>query len=159
MNNQRAYEYVKEQNFNHSPRTNFIFCEESAGRIKIRTNLFKLGSYTHDPNTGWLSSQLLALYALGFTGKVEIVEHNLSEKLAQKCFLRPNKLGKLCAMVAEKFELEVKDVGEIRHKDLYASTYWQHSATGEKNGSILLELELSLLGYQTVFTNHAGCEV
>ena len=150
--------YIDSENQNRRPRVNFLSCDEKTNTVEIKTNLSKAGGYNHDPNIGWLSSQLFTFYVLGHRGDVEIVEHNLTNKLAQKCFLRPNKLGKLCAQVAKQFDLNVKSVGRIKHNDLYDLEYWKYSQTGEKNGSILLQLELEKEGYKTLFTNHAGCE-
>lgn len=138
-------------------RTNRMSLVEN-NEVILQTNLLKSGSYCHDPNIGWVSSVLFSLYKLGFNGKVSLTEHNLTEKLTKRCFSGKNKLAKAFRFCANQFDIDVSLFGNISPSDCYEGDYWSYANTGEKIGSILLEVELRNLGHKVLFTNHAGCE-
>jgi hypothetical protein len=142
------------------PRVNYLLQEGS--EVLIKTNLQKNGNFTHDPNIGWLGSNLWTLKSLGFQGNVSLISHRLDDKTVQKAFKGKtrNKLVKLMYDMASSFEtLSVSGIGNIESQDLYQGNYWQYSSSGEKVGSIQQEIILAAkTGAKTIFSNHAGCE-
>lgn len=127
--------------------------------IKIKTNLKKKNGINHDPNMGWLSSTLWTLFELG-ERDIVLTDCNLNHHLATKQFEGDNKLAKNIKILCSKgLRFYESTLGKYIQPGTLSNQYVITNETrGEKVGTIFLEMELLKKGWQSVFSNHAGCE-
>jgi hypothetical protein len=98
--------------------------------ISISGRLVKSGGLAHDPNIGALSLIAATLRKLGWTKRIQIVEHGLTAQM-----VRPkNKFVQIANHL--KIELDgIKLPGAYLPEE-----YWEYETTGEKLGSIFLHI-------------------
>jgi len=117
--------------------------------ITVSGRLVKSGRLGHDPNIGALSLICVTLRKLGFTGRIEIVLHGLSQKM-----LTPrNKFIRICNLY------EINLSGLNVPKSTMLEEYWYFESSSEKLVTIFLHLLVEEFsnGY-SIYENHAGCE-
>ena len=146
----------------HRTVSNSLYYSFDNKALIIETNLSKGGEMTHDPNIGWLSSILWTLRILKNKREVLISKTGLDPASLWFSFRNTpgNKLVKLVYDVCGYYPINFFGLqdGPIQPQERFLDSYWQYTSTGEKCGSILLEIDLQRLGWKTLFTNHAGCE-
>ncbi len=117
--------------------------------ITISGRLVKSGSLSHDPNIGALSLISATLRKLGWTQRIQITNHGLSQFM-----VRPsNKF----VQIANHLNVEIEDI--TLPKALFPDLYWHYEENGEKLGTIFLHLAVEEFskGF-SIYENHAGCE-
>lgn len=126
-----------------------IAITQTDGTIFISGRLFKNGSLSHDPNIGALTLISKALRVLGWTGKIILTHHGLTQdhvKQSNKFILIANLLN---------LELEGLTIPKIQ----MPSEYWKFEKNSEKLASILLHiLSLQTKNIVPIYENHAGSE-
>lgn len=126
-----------------------ILLTQKKDKIQISGRLFKNQGLSHDPNIGALSIISAVLRKLGWTKKIEIVQHGLS----QCHVLSKNKF----VMIANKIGITLD--GLSIPKTNIPKSYWRYDRTGEKLGTIFMHLVVeSFTESYSIFENHAGCE-
>lgn len=126
-----------------------ILLTKSKTKIEVSGRLFKSGGLSHDPNIGALSIICAVLRLLGWTQKVEITQHGLSQ----------NHVGKTNKFIQIANKLCISLQGLTVPKAEMNNDYWKYDTDGEKLGTIFIHLvvENFTQGY-SIFENHAGCE-
>lgn len=117
--------------------------------IKISGRLIKGNTLSHDPNIGALSIISAALRKLGWKGKIEIIQHGLTQRNIDG----KNKF----ILISSQLDITISELNN-KIRPLYP-TYWKYDYTGEKLASIFIHLiiEEFTSGF-SIFDNHAGCE-
>ncbi len=137
-------------NMRKAPKGNVpILLTKSKTKIEVSGRLFKSGGLSHDPNIGALSIICAVLRELGWTQKIEILQHGLLQKHVGKT----NKF----IQIANKIDISLQ--GLTIPKAEMNNDYWKYDIDGEKLGTIFIHLvvENFTQGY-SIFENHAGCE-
>lgn len=117
--------------------------------IQISGRLYKNGGLAHDPNIGALTIIAAVLKKLGWTKKIEIIMHGLT----QDCIGKTNKFIKIANIL--NIELEDLDVPKVE----LPKNYWHYETKGEKLGTIFIHLVVeNFTKNYSIFENHAGCE-
>ena len=117
--------------------------------ISISGRLVKSGGLSHDPNIGALSLIAATLRNLGWTKRIQIVEHGLTKQM-----VRPkNKF----VQIANHLKIELDGIN--LPSAYLPGEYWEYETTGEKLGSIFIHLVVEEFseGF-SIYENHAGCE-
>lgn len=117
--------------------------------IFISGKLLKGNSLAHDPNIGALSIICACLRKLGWSDRLEISLHYLSQK-----HLTPNnKFVHICNLLNVNIGILSVPKSEMN------KYYWKYDNSGEKLATIFIHLvvESFTKGY-AIFENHAGCE-
>lgn len=126
-----------------------ILLYKSEDKIQISGRLFKSNGLSHDPNIGALSIISAVLRKLGWTKKIEIIQHGLKQTHVgskNKFVLIANKIG---------IGLEGLTVPEAS----LPKNYWRYDMKGEKLGTIFIHLVVeNFTESYSIFENHAGCE-
>ncbi len=124
-----------------------------ANRIEISGRLSKpadAGNIGHDPNIGTLSLISKTIRCLGWTGKIVITKHGVTQEYISHS--RGNKFLYLCKIL--NLELEGISLPEI----CLPEKYWHYEVKSEKVASILLHILAECNGIVGIYQNHAGCE-
>jgi hypothetical protein len=143
----------------HSGNVPIVIKQVSNELISISGKLYKKGpkkkdgtysgGLTNDPNIGALSLIAATLRNLGWTKRIQIVKHGLTEEM-----VRPkNKF----VQIANHLNIELDG---INLPGAYLpGKYWEYETTGEKLGSIFIHLVVEEFseGF-SIYENHAGCE-
>ncbi|HBK82910.1 MAG TPA: hypothetical protein DDZ41_04825 [Flavobacterium sp.] len=126
-----------------------ILLTKTKTKIEVSGRLFKSGGLSHDPNIGALSIICAVLRQLGWTQKIEITQHGLSQ----------NHVGKTNKFIQISNKLRISLQGLTIPKAEMSNDYWKYDTDGEKLGTIFIHLvvENFTQGY-SIFENHAGCE-
>ncbi|MCL2329284.1 MAG: hypothetical protein FWC39_12335 [Bacteroidetes bacterium] len=126
-----------------------ILLTKKKNKIEISGRLFKNGGLSHDPNIGALSIISAVLRKLGWNGKIEITQHELSQ----------NHIGKTNKFIQIANKLDILLQGLKVPKAEMNENYWKYDLDGEKLGTIFIHLVVENFanGY-SIFENHAGCE-
>ena len=126
-----------------------ILLTKTKTKIEVSGRLFKSGGLLHDPNIGALSIICAVLRQLGWTQKIEITQHGLSQ----------NHVGKTNKFIQISNKLRISLQGLTIPKAEMSNDYWKYDTDGEKLGTIFIHLvvENFTQGY-SIFENHAGCE-
>lgn len=117
--------------------------------ISISGRLVKSGRLSHDPNIGALSLIAATLRNLGWTKRIQIIEHGLTKQM-----VRPkNKF----VQIANHLKIELDGIN--LPSAYLPGEYWEYETTGEKLGSIFIHLVVEEFseGF-SIYENHAGCE-
>jgi hypothetical protein len=133
-----------------APKGNIpILLTKSKTKIEVSGRLFKSGGLSHDPNIGALSIICAVLRQLGWTQKIEITQHGLSQ----------NHVGKTNKFIQIANKIGISLQGLTVPKAEMNNDYWKYDTDGEKLGTIFIHLvvENFTQGY-SIFENHAGCE-
>ena len=124
--------------------------------IRIQANLRKKTGH-NDPAEGYVASR--AALARKFDPDVRIViAHHGREELWFRG--KDNKLINVLKCVGN-VTIQLPDGRQLdipRDSSVFNKPYWKYCTTGEKLGSISLEVKLINDGWELIFTNHAGCE-
>ena len=118
--------------------------------IEISAKLEKSGRLASDPSIGMTTIMSSCLRKLGWDRDIIITKHNLQN---QKSVGKNNKFIQIANNLNIKLEnLEVPKVN--KH-----SNYWRYDTTGEKIGTIFLDIVIDEFsnGF-TIYSQHAGCE-
>ena len=126
-----------------------ILLTKSKTKIEVSGRLFKSGGLSHDPNIGALSIICAVLRLLGWTQKIEITQHGLSQ----------NHVGRTNKFIQIANKIGISLQGLTIPKAEMNNDYWKYDTDGEKLGTIFIHLvvENFTQGY-SIFENHAGCE-
>ncbi len=109
------------------------------------------GNIGHDPNIGTLTCIASTLRKLGWTGKIVITQHGVSQGYASKN--SNNKFIRICKILGINLDgITLPDNIEL------PQYYWQYANSSEKVASILLHLTCQYSGIHGIYENHAGCE-
>lgn len=121
----------------------------SENLITVSGRLVKSGGLSHDPNIGALSLICATLRSLGWSKRIQIVQHGLAASMVKP----RNKFVQL----ANHLELELQGI-EIPPA-VFPQNYWRYETTGEKLGTIFVHLVVEEFseGF-SIYENHAGCE-
>lgn len=124
-------------------------------RIEISGRLDKPkneGKIAHDPNEGALSLISNGLRALGWTGRIVITRHNITQDYVNKTNGK-NKFLYICNILNIELEGIIMPT-----KVSLPDKYWHYEMRSEKIASILLHLVGEYHGLRGIYQNHAGCE-
>ena len=121
---------------------------------EIRCNLYKKAGY-HDPGEGYVTSRSYVIGLLEPSAEIHLTETRRDISWFKKRMKGSNKFSNAIG-------LRKVFVGDTQISDgnrtYDCGDYWRYCDSGEKIGSIVMELLYNTMGYQTVFFNHAGCE-
>lgn len=117
--------------------------------ITVSGRLWKAGGLAHDPNIGALSLICATLRALGWTRRIVITRHGLSQSMVNG--------GNKFVQIANHHSIELE--GLIVPPAIFPDSYWKYETSGEKLGTIFTHLlvEEFSKGF-SIYENHAGCE-
>ena len=110
------------------------------------------GNIGHDPSIGTLTMLAKGLRALGWTKRIVITKHAVSQSYMNRSGAR-NKFIFVCKLL----DLELEGI-TLPSKIELPSTYWHYEKRSEKVASILLHILGENNGLLEVYQNHAGCE-
>ena len=110
------------------------------------------GNIGHDPNIGTLSMLAKGLRVLGWTGRIVVTQHGVTQKYMNRSGAK-NKFIFVCKLLDVELE-DIKLPGNIE----LPSKYWHYERRSEKVASILLHILGENNGLVEVYQNHAGCE-
>lgn len=126
-----------------------ILLTKSKVKIEVSGRLFKSGGLSHDPNIGALSIICAVLRQLGWTHKIEITKHGLSQNHVG----RTNKFIQIANKIG--ISLQGLTIPKVGMND----EYWKYDKDGEKLGTIFIHLVVEEFTQgRSIFENHAGCE-
>lgn len=121
----------------------------SVNEVSISGRLVKNNSLSHDPNIGALSLISATVRKLGWTKRIRIVQHGLSQHMlgARNKFVQ----------IANHLDLEIQGLSVPAAES--PDTYWRYEVAGEKIATILIHLAIDQRDTERIiFENHAGCE-
>lgn len=124
-------------------------------RIEISGRLDKprnKGKIAHDPNEGALSLIAKGLRTLGWTEKIIITRHNVTQEYVDKTKGK-NKFLYICSLL----NMELEGI-TLPQKTSLPNKYWHYEMSSEKMASILLHMVGEYHGLRGIYQNHAGCE-
>lgn len=127
------------------------FCD----RIEISGRLSKpadAGNIGHDPNIGALSLISKCLRTLGWSKKIVITHHGVSQSYVDRTH-GLNKFLYICAIL----NIELDGILMPETVSL-PGKYWHYEMSSEKMASILLHIVGEYHGLRGIYQNHAGCE-
>lgn len=118
-------------------------------RIEISGRLYKDGRLAHDPNIGQMSIIAAVLRKLGWTKRIVVTCHGLS----QDSIGRDNKF----VHIANCLSIELDGL-QVPRAQMHTE-YWHYECNGEKLGTIFIHLAVeAFTNGRSIFENHAGCE-
>ncbi len=109
------------------------------------------GNIGHDPNIGTITCIASTLRKLGWTKKIIVTQHGVSQNYATKN--SNNKFIRICKIL----DMQLDGITLPSNIEL-PQFYWQYSMSSEKVASILLHLTCQYAGIHGIYENHAGCE-
>jgi hypothetical protein len=155
LENFRGFNSVNEviefkNNMRPPPKGNVpILINQTDDRIEISGRLVKSGSLSHDPNIGALSLIAATLRLLGYSGRLVITNHGLSQNMV----IAGNKFIQIAKIL--NIELDGLTVPEAE----FHENYWKYETDGEKLGTIFIDITVeNFTKGSTIFSNHAGTE-
>ncbi len=110
------------------------------------------GNIGHDPNIGALSCIGYTLRKLGWTKKLIVTRHGVSQAYVDKTQGK-NK----CLFLFGTMDMRLDGI-QMPGKTEMPEFYWNYSCTSEKVASIFLHLTCQYSGIHGIYENHAGCE-
>lgn len=110
------------------------------------------GNIGHDPNIGALSIIAKCIRSLGWTNRIVITEHGVSQEYLDRTRGR-NKFLYVCSLLG----LELQGL-DMPSPIILPQQYWAYENRSEKVASILLHLIAEYNGVEGIYQNHAGCE-
>lgn len=120
----------------------------------IQCNLYKSGG-NHDPGEGYVTSRSYVIGLFEPSAEIQLTKTRRDTSWFMKRSKSPNKFSKAIGLRKVFVEgMQISDGTGVYD----CGDYWSYCDSGEKIGSIVMELEFSNRGYETVFSNHAGCE-
>lgn len=155
LENFRRFDSVDElikfkNNMRPPPKGNVpILIHQTDDRIEISGRLVKSGSLSHDPNIGALSLIAATLRSLGYSDRLVITNHGLSQNMV----MAENKFIQIAKIL--NIELDGLTVPEAK----FHENYWKYERDGEKLGTIFIDITVeNFTTGSTIFSNHAGTE-
>lgn len=124
-------------------------------RIEISGRLDKPGNsgkISHDPNEGALSLIAKGLRTLGWTKRIVITRHNITQEYVDKTQGK-NKFLYICGIL----NMELDGIAMPGQLSL-PEKYWHYEMRSEKMASILLHIVGEYHNLRGIYQNHAGCE-
>lgn len=124
-------------------------------RIEVSGRLSKpadAGNIGHDPNIGALSLISKVLRTLGWTQRIVITKHGVSQKYVNRTHGK-NKFLYICSVL----NMELEGI-TMPKKFSLPEKYWHYEKRSEKMASILLHMVGEYHGLRGIYQNHAGCE-
>lgn len=122
---------------------------KSKDTISISGRLYKSEGLSHDPNIGALSIISAVLRDFGWTGRIVITRHGLSQSHVG----RRNKFVQIANMLGVELENLVVPRAKM------PPAYWKYDREGEKLGTIFMHIVVeNFTESHSIFENHAGCE-
>jgi len=126
-----------------------ILLTKKGDKIEISGRLFKDNGLSHDPNIGALTIISAVLRKLGWSKKIEITQHGLSQSHVGG----KNKF----IQIANKLNISLQGLNVP--KAGMNKEYWRYDRDGEKLGTIFIHLVVeNFSNGHSIFENHAGCE-
>lgn len=122
---------------------------EISGRLDKPRNE---GKIAHDPNEGALSLIAKGLRTLGWSGRILITRHNITQDYVNKTKGK-NKFLYICNIL----NIELDGI-TMPTKVSLPDKYWHYEMNSEKIASILLHIVGEYHGLRGIYQNHAGCE-
>ena len=126
----------------------------SSNKLTISGKLYKKSGKSHswsDPSIGTLTLFCSILRYTGWTGEIEIIEHQLEESQVTE------KTNNKFTLIAEILDIKLK--GLQISKQEFPDFYWEYTDSNEKLGSIFLHNTVLFSGLgDAIFENHAGGE-
>ncbi len=118
--------------------------------IEISAKLEKNGKLKSDPSIGMTTIMSACLRKLGWSKDIIITKHNLANQQS---------VGKNNKFIQIANKLDIKLQGLIVPKVDQHISYWKYDITGEKIGTIFLDIVIDEFsnGF-TIYHQHAGCE-
>lgn len=124
-------------------------------RIEVSGRLAKpadAGNIGHDPNIGALSLIGKGLRHLGWTKKIVITQHGVTQAYVNKTRGK-NKFLYICNILGMELDgITMPSSVSLPEK------YWHYEMSSEKMASILLHIVAEYHGMRGIYQNHAGCE-
>ncbi len=126
-----------------------ILITQFDNKISVSGRLFKDGGLAHDPNIGGLSIIAAVLRQFGWSGEIEITQHELQQQHVGT----DNKFIAIANMLGITLDgLHVPQVS-------MPSEYWHYEIKGEKLATIFIHIVVENFTHSySIFENHAGCE-
>ncbi len=124
-------------------------------RIEISGRLSKpadAGNIGHDPNIGALSLISKGLRSLGWTKRIVITRHGVTQNYVNRTHGK-NKFLYICNIL----HMELEGITMPNRVSL-PEKYWHYEMNSEKMASILLHMVGEYHGLRGIYQNHAGCE-
>lgn len=124
-------------------------------RIEVSGRLSKpadAGNIGHDPNIGALSLISKGLRTLGWTKRIVITRHGVSQEYVNRTHGK-NKFLYICSIL----NMELEGITMPKKVSL-PEKYWHYERRSEKMASILLHIVGEYHGLRGIYQNHAGCE-
>jgi hypothetical protein len=120
----------------------------------IQCNLHKKKGI-HDPGQGYVTSRSYIIGLFDPNVQIHLTETRKDIAWFKKCSKKSNKFSKAIGLRKVFVEGVEISAGTGTYD---CGDYWRYCDSGEKIGSIVMELEFNNMGWKTVFSNHAGCE-
>jgi hypothetical protein len=129
-----------------------VFCGDNV--IQIQANLFK-NKGNNDPGEGYIASRAYLCRLLSTDEEIQIINHNRPREYFER---KNNKLVNVLKIVGVTIVFpDGNNLVIEKQPGIYDKDYWQYSNRGEKIASIVMENYYVNLGWEVLFTNHAGC--
>jgi len=123
-------------------------------RIEVQASLYKLKG-NNDPGEGYISSRAWLIRKMNPDKEIVIINHRQNKKFFEN---KNNKLINVLKSVGVKVQFQDGTLISIdKEEGIYNKSYWKYANKGEKIGTIYMEQYFLKLGYEVIFTNHAGC--
>ena len=123
-------------------------------RIEIQANLYKKNG-NNDPGEGYVASRTWLIRQMDPNIEIVLINHRRDKNFFEK---ENNKLINVLKSVGVTVVFKDNNSMVIkREKDVFDKSYWKYARKGEKIGTIYMEQYFLKLGYEVLFTNHAGC--
>ena len=120
----------------------------------IQCNLFKKDG-NHDPGEGYVTSRSYVIGLFEPNAEIHLTETRRDISWFTKRSKKSNKFSKAIGLRKVFVEgVQISDGTGVYD----CGDYWRYCDSGEKIGSIVMELEFNNRGWETIFSNHAGCE-
>jgi len=117
--------------------------------LHVSGRLFKSDSLSHDPNIGALSLIAATARKLGWSGKIVVTRHGLS----QGHVLARNKFVRIASALNMGLDGLKMPISKLEYP------YWHYNTTGEKLATIFIHLVVeNFTNGMSIFENHAGSE-
>jgi hypothetical protein len=123
-------------------------------RVELQASLYK-SKGNNDPGEGYIASRAFLVRELEPNKEIVLINHKQNKKFFEKT---NNKL--INALKSTGVTVEFPDGTSMtieKEEGIYNKPYWKYANKGEKIGTIYMEQYFLKLGYEVLFTNHAGC--